>query len=133
MNFSFINGYIPVGGEKYSQSNTSLFFSLVTKKGERIGNFNNNTPVIFWFSGGPGCTSQYDYFGAIGSLQVLANGSLVPREFTWNDFATIIFVDNPLNTGWSYSDYPNINVSSTVEAGSFMMDFFTQFYSNNLF
>ena len=52
----------------------------------------------------------------------------MPREINWNTLATIVFVDNPLNTGWSYSNYPNLNVSSTVQAGEFILDFFREFY-----
>lgn len=34
-------------------TNTALFFSLFTKINETIHTFTNNTPLIFWFDGGP--------------------------------------------------------------------------------
>jgi carboxypeptidase C (cathepsin A) len=47
---------------------------------------------------------------------------------TWNTEAMIVFIDQPLGTPWAYSDYPGVNVSSTVQAGEMILEFFTSFY-----
>ena len=48
-----INGYLPVGPNTTSNYTTSLFFTLFSKKNETIDDFSPETPVLFWFDGGP--------------------------------------------------------------------------------
>jgi serine carboxypeptidase 1 len=58
-------------------------------------------PVIMWLQGGPGASSTgFGNFEEIGPLDV----SLQPRNTTWLSLANLLFVDNPVGTGYSYVD-----------------------------
>lgn len=54
---------------------------------------------------GPGATSMYGNFEELGPFSLAADGStLVPRNFTWNLHYHLLFVDNPVGTGFSYTE-----------------------------
>ena len=70
-----------------------------------------NRPVTFAFNGGPGASSVYLNFGAIGPkhLNVGNEGdspsdpaTLIDNQGTWLDFTDLVFID-PIGTGFSRS------------------------------
>lgn len=66
-----------------------------------------NTPLVMWLQGGPGASSTgFGNFNEIGPTALLANGSLAPRDSSWLQLANLLFLDNPVGTGWSYVDDP---------------------------
>src|SRR6185437_4037821 len=71
----------------------------------------DNRPVTFAFNGGPGASSVYLNFGAIGPkhLQFGNEGEspsdpalLTDNQGTWLDFTDLVFID-PIGTGFSRS------------------------------
>ena len=74
----------------------------------------DNRPVTFAFNGGPGASSVYLNFGAIGPkhLNVGNEGdspsdpaTLADNPGTWLDFTDLVFID-PVGTGFSRSSVP---------------------------
>ncbi|XP_050391010.1 retinoid-inducible serine carboxypeptidase [Patella vulgata] len=60
-----------------------------------------NVPYVLWLQGGPGGSSTgFGNFGEIGPLGV----DLKPRNTTWLQYASLLFIDNPVGTGYSYVD-----------------------------
>uniref|UniRef100_A0A023GNA5 Carboxypeptidase n=1 Tax=Amblyomma triste TaxID=251400 RepID=A0A023GNA5_AMBTT len=58
-----------------------------------------SAPLIVWLQGGPGASSTgFGNFAEIGPLDV----HLQPRNHSWVRFANLLFVDNPVGTGYSY-------------------------------
>lgn len=58
-----------------------------------------NAPLVMWLQGGPGGSSTgFGNFLEIGPLDV----NLKPRNTTWVQAANVLFVDNPVGTGYSY-------------------------------
>ncbi|OWM73729.1 hypothetical protein CDL15_Pgr026833 [Punica granatum] len=56
-------------------------------------------PVILWLQGGPGASGVgYGNFQEIGPL----DANLKPRNSTWLRVADLLFVDNPVGTGFSF-------------------------------
>ncbi|XP_037286704.2 retinoid-inducible serine carboxypeptidase [Rhipicephalus microplus] len=56
-------------------------------------------PLIIWLQGGPGASSAgFGNFAEIGPLDV----QLLPRNHSWVRFANLLFVDNPVGSGYSF-------------------------------
>jgi serine carboxypeptidase-like clade 4 len=66
---------------------------------------NNRTtdPVVLWMTGGPGCASELALFYENGPFKIANDLSLVWNDFGWDKVSSIIFVDQPIGTGFSYS------------------------------
>ncbi len=87
-----------------------------------------NDPVVLWINGGPGCSSLTGLFLELGPASVDENLKIVHNPYSWNSNASVIFLDQPVNTGFSYS---GSSVSNTIAAGkdvyALLTLFFTQF------
>ena len=73
-----------------------------------------NRPVTFALNGGPGASSVYLNFGAIGPKHLQAGNegdspsdptALIDNPGTWLDFTDLVFID-PIGTGFSRSTCP---------------------------
>ncbi|GAB2276808.1 hypothetical protein Dimus_011522 [Dionaea muscipula] len=87
------------------------YYSLNHTYGARMFYFffesrNNNTqaPVVVWLTGGPGCSSSVALFAENGPFKIDADLTLVPNNYGWDQVSNIIFVDQPVGTGFSYSN-----------------------------
>jgi carboxypeptidase C (cathepsin A) len=74
----------------------------------------DNRPVTFALNGGPGASSVYLNFGAIGPKHLQAGNegdspsdptSLIDNPGTWLDFTDLVFID-PIGTGFSRATVP---------------------------
>ncbi|KAF2898896.1 hypothetical protein ILUMI_07279 [Ignelater luminosus] len=58
-------------------------------------------PLVIWLQGGPGASSTgYGNFAEIGPLDL----DLKLRNHTWVKDVNVLFIDNPVGTGFSYTD-----------------------------
>jgi carboxypeptidase D len=66
----------------------------------------NRQRTVIWLNGGPGCSSEDGALMEIGPYRVKdANGpKLEYNPGSWDEFANIMFVDNPVGTGFSFVD-----------------------------
>jgi carboxypeptidase D len=62
----------------------------------------NRQRTVIWLNGGPGCSSEDGALIEIGPYRVRKGGKLEMINGTWNEFANLLFVDNPVGTGFSY-------------------------------
>lgn len=76
---------------------------------EQTGGDKTGRPVTFAFNGGPGSSSVWLHFGAMGPKRVHLNPNgtgppppavLLDNEFSWLSFTDIVFID-PVGTGYS--------------------------------
>ena len=93
---------------------------------------NASAPLLMWLNGGPGSTSMYGLFNEMGPFSVAADGqTLVPRAASWNNHYHMVFVDNPVGTGFSYTEDASCfseNMSDvSVNLYSFLEQFFTSY------
>lgn len=60
-------------------------------------------PLVLWLNGGPGCSSATGEFFELGPAFVTENLTTEFNPHAWNSNATVIFLDQPVNVGYSYS------------------------------
>ncbi|KAF3936993.1 hypothetical protein ABW19_dt0209182 [Dactylella cylindrospora] len=82
-------------------------------------------PVVLWLNGGPGCSSLTGLFMELGPSSVKKDGTLKWNPNSWNNNASVIFLDQPVNVGYSYSGG---SVSNTVAAGKDVYALLTLFF-----
>ncbi|KAK9280589.1 hypothetical protein L1049_014283 [Liquidambar formosana] len=60
-------------------------------------------PVVIWLTGGPGCSSELAVFYENGPFHIANNLSLLWNDFGWDKVSNLLYVDQPIGTGFSYS------------------------------
>jgi len=67
-----------------------------------------DAPLVIWLQGGPGGSAMFGLFELHGPIEaVFGNGGDVEarmRDTAWTRVANMIYVDNPVGTGYSYTD-----------------------------
>ncbi|XP_022753785.1 serine carboxypeptidase-like 51 isoform X1 [Durio zibethinus] len=72
-------------------------------------------PIILWLQGGPGASGVgIGNFEEIGPLDT----NLKPRNSTWLKIADLLFVDNPVGTGYSYVEDAELLVKTDDESAT---------------
>lgn len=84
-----------------------------------------NDPVVLWLNGGPGCSSLTGLFMELGPSLINDKRKPVYNPWSWNKNASVIFLDQPVNVGFSYS---GSSVSNTVAAGKDVYALLTLFF-----
>uniref|UniRef100_A0A8C2WZR0 Carboxypeptidase n=1 Tax=Cyclopterus lumpus TaxID=8103 RepID=A0A8C2WZR0_CYCLU len=83
-------------------------------------------PLVMWLQGGPGGSgSGFGNFGEIGPL----DGDLKPRKTSWVQAASVLFVDNPVGTGFSYTDRPDGYATDVATVASDMLVLLQHFFT----
>ncbi|KAL8243701.1 hypothetical protein R6Q59_009959 [Mikania micrantha] len=62
-----------------------------------------NDPVTLWLNGGPGSDSMYGLFQELGPCNVTANLTTELNPYAWNNISNMLFLSQPIGTGFSYS------------------------------
>ncbi|OJD22365.1 hypothetical protein ACJ73_06288 [Blastomyces percursus] len=62
-----------------------------------------NDPVVLWLNGGPGCSSLTGLFLELGPSSITEDLKVKYNPYSWNANASVIFLDQPVNVGYSYS------------------------------
>lgn len=83
--------------------------------------------IIFWFNGGPGCSSFDGLMMEVGPWRVDNKGGLKYVDGGWEEYANIVFVDQPPGTGLSYASSDSY-VHELGEASSHVLQFMRTFY-----
>lgn len=81
--------------EKYNANMYFWYFPSFNKKTE--------APVILWLQGGPGGSSLFGLFTELGPLIAKKEGFAL-RKYHWALNYHLIFIDNPVGTGFSFAD-----------------------------
>ncbi|EOA27134.1 hypothetical protein CARUB_v10023233mg [Capsella rubella] len=131
--FELETGYIGIGEDEEVQ----LFYYFIKSE-----NNPKEDPLLLWLDGGPGTSSVTGLTVEIGPLTLKSevyNGSvpsLVSTTYSWTKMANIIFLDQPVGSGFSYSKTPPNKTSDTNEVKNiheFLQKWLSkhqQFYSN---
>jgi len=60
-------------------------------------------PLVIWLQGGPGGSSMFGLFSEMGPIELDAQLKPHVRNYTWNKKYNMIFIDNPVGAGFSYT------------------------------
>ena len=78
-------------------SNMLFYWLFPSKSGE-----SPPPPLVIYFEGGPGRAPEFSIFLSIGPLRVDGSGKIVLNEDSWSNIADLLFIDQPLGTGFSF-------------------------------
>lgn len=86
----------------------------------------HNAPLILWLQGGPGESSLLGLFYENGPFCLNPDQSLSPREYSWHKNHHLLYFDNPVGTGYSFTDDDGY-ATNEVEVGADLYEAMRQF------
>ncbi|KAK3411928.1 hypothetical protein EUGRSUZ_I00690 [Eucalyptus grandis] len=98
--FKLETGYLGVD----EKDDVQLFYYFVPSEGDP-----QDDPLVLWLTGGPGCSALSGLVYEIGPLRFNKTQydgrlpSLMLNPYSWTKVSSIIFLDAPVGTGFSYS------------------------------
>ncbi|PIL27294.1 hypothetical protein GSI_10441 [Ganoderma sinense ZZ0214-1] len=88
------SGYLDIADDKH------LFFWFFEARENP-----EDAPLVLWLNGGPGCSSTTGLLFELGPCRIADEGKGVTRnDHSWTEAANVIFLDQPVNVGYSYAD-----------------------------
>ncbi|XP_017484124.1 PREDICTED: venom serine carboxypeptidase-like, partial [Rhagoletis zephyria] len=95
------SGYLTIN----TTTNANTFFWFFPAKNGQT----KDVPLILWLNGGPGASGFSAVFLENGPLELVLSAdkkSVVPRlhEHSWNEQFAVLYIDNPVGTGFSFTD-----------------------------
>jgi carboxypeptidase C (cathepsin A) len=61
-------------------------------------------PLVFWTNGGPGCSGLIGFMTEQGPFRPDETGKLQENVYAWNKIANMVFLEQPVGVGFSYSN-----------------------------
>ncbi len=61
-------------------------------------------PIVFWTNGGPGCSGLIGFLTEQGPFRPTESGEIQLNPYAWNKIANMVFLEQPVGVGFSYSD-----------------------------
>ncbi|KAH7570993.1 hypothetical protein JRO89_XS05G0235300 [Xanthoceras sorbifolium] len=97
------SGYLPVN----PATGSSIFYTFYEAQTPTSTPL-DQTPLLIWLQGGPGCSSMAGNFLELGPWRVTVSHSqnvehlgVEPNAGSWNRIFGLLFLDNPIGTGFS--------------------------------
>ncbi|XP_052806864.1 probable serine carboxypeptidase CPVL isoform X2 [Mya arenaria] len=93
---------------------------------------NGSAPVLLWLQGGPGGSSLFGLFVENGPYLINKDIKFVKKDITWNSKYSMLYIDNPVGTGFSFTDKDEGYATNEEDVGrdlySCLVQFFQVFY-----
>lgn len=119
-NIESYSGYLTVD-EKF---NSNLFFWYFAAQSDA----QKDAPVVIWLQGGPGASSMYGLFTENGPFSVDSQLKLHPRKYSWHLNHHLIYFDNPVGTGFSFTDHDEGYSTNETHVGNNLHNALVQFF-----
>lgn len=114
------SGYISVNEAKGNDGH--LFFWMFESRTAPA-----EAPLVLWLTGGPGCSSELAIFYEQGPYRLDKAGDITINEHSWNSIANVLFVDQPVGTGFSFADNNDAYVKTEKQVAEDMWEFMQAF------
>jgi len=146
----FVTGYLPDRYEEAQKASAvelsslgwhggnamhSGFFTLDKEQGRNTFFWysealdgNASAPLLLWLQGGPGASSLFGMFTEIGPFGIGPGGVVQPRKVNWNQHYHLLFLDNPVGTGFSFTETEAGYISKHEQAGEDLYHALQQFF-----
>lgn len=125
------SGYLTVN----KAYNSNLFFWFYEAKNNAA-----KAPVILWLQGGPGASSLYGMLMENGPFGVNSNGKAEARKYTWQQNYNMLYIDNPVGAGFSFTDNAAGYATNEVDVGNNLFSavrqigkMFPEFFKNGFY
>jgi carboxypeptidase C (cathepsin A) len=92
--FNQFSGYLTLSGTE-----KNIHYWLTESETEP-----ENAPLVFWTNGGPGCSGLIGFMTEQGPFRPDETGNLQENVFAWNKIANMVFLEQPVGVGFSYSN-----------------------------
>lgn len=86
-------------------------------------------PVTLWLQGGPGASSLFGLFTENGPFEVTKSGKVKARKYSWHHNHNLLYIDNPVGTGFSFVDKDEGYAKNEVDVGRDLYNALTQFFT----
>ncbi|XP_077455796.1 putative serine carboxypeptidase CPVL [Stigmatopora argus] len=112
-------GYLTVN-KKY---NSNLFFWFFPAL---MPSFDSS--VLLWLQGGPGGSSMFGLFVEHGPYVVFKNMTVKLRDYAWTTKHSVLYIDNPVGTGFSFTDDDRGYAQNQDDVGGDLYSALIQFF-----
>lgn len=118
----------PFEGEKYEaglielEKGDEMFYWLFKSRSNP-----DQDPLVLWLTGGPGCSSELAVFYENGPFTINDDLTLKRNDYSWNEISNLLFIDQPLGTGFSKTDKPDHYARNEEMVADYFYRFFTLF------
>jgi len=99
-----------------------MFYTFFPSRGEPASD-----PFVMWLTGGPGCSSEIAWLQENGPFWGQPNATLAYNEHSWSSVANMLYVDQPLGTGFSETNDPLNYAKNEKQISKDMDTFLTKF------
>ena len=114
-----LHGLIPISADD------DMFYWLFPSRQDA-----DKDPLLIWLTGGPGCSSELALFAENGPM-IIVDGEAQRYEQSWNNKANLVFIDQPIGTGYSkagsITHIPRDEKTVAEHFGIFLLGFYAQY------
>ncbi|CAN8021463.1 unnamed protein product, partial [Ixodes persulcatus] len=89
----------------------------------------SGSPVILWLAGGPGSSGMFGIFTEHGPFVLTDSGIPKLRESTWTTSFSVLYVDNPVGTGFSFTGKDQGYARNQTDVSRDMLEALQQFFT----
>lgn len=119
------SGYLDIDQDKH------LWFAFFESRSRKLSSNKSKEPIVMWLNGGPGCSSSTGWLmEGVGPCMIDKNGTATKyNKHSWTNKASVFFLDQPVNVGFSYSESGSVNNTpdGAEDVYAFLNMFFAKF------
>ena len=120
LDITSFSGYLTVN----DTCNSNMFFWFFPSQSG-----DPNAPVLLWLQGGPGGTSMFGLFNEHGPFYLDANMTLHKRLYTWTRKYSVVYIDNPVGTGFSFTEMDSCYATNEDDVAADLYNALSQFFT----